>query len=332
MLQMQTFLEITGATKVDYRNSWSAHNNSIILSRLCSLVLQNRDTIELPWTNIIVLFTKEDCEQRINYLERTIYLAPSDVPEQILSVLQGVRVRDIEDSQVHVHQIQCLKKILESQLTAIIYHKLVEEGSGFEQHGRPDVAVTVRQGLTCSVTNFYYFLHNMNGGVFVKDSSNMLNSSKSFDDVDGYDLYGLRKHPMQIFVTVEDAHGTRLLDDGSFRVDARADKAVVYDLLLKGSRELLEMAETFRQRARETAQLVVSVSAELGITSISYAAGVDADQFLTCLRRLNAYLRIRPTREALLQLRGLRVLVGNYLGLADDGAVILPWDTVLPIN
>ena len=72
------------------------------------------------------------------------------------------------------------------------------------------------------------------------------------------------------------------------------------------------------------------LEATLSLASLETGPGVDEGAFEQFLRRLQEYTGASTARGAgagaLSGLRGLRVRVGRYLGVADDGACILPWD------
>ena len=49
-----------------------------------------------------------------------------------------------------------------------------------------------------------------------------------------------------------------------------------------------------------------------------------------CLRRVHKYMNQNPNHLLRLKhMAGLKLRVGKYLGVADDGAFIVPWDLPL---
>jgi hypothetical protein len=118
---LQELLELTGAAEVVYRTSWSSQNNALLLGKLIYLIQLNRDVIELPWPHMSIVYSKEESEHRINYLDREIILDPSDVPEQVLTILQMIRVGALFEAQVHVDQIARLQESFENAASAIIH-------------------------------------------------------------------------------------------------------------------------------------------------------------------------------------------------------------------
>jgi hypothetical protein len=342
---LQELLELTGAAEVVYRTSWSSQNNALLLGKLIYLIQLNRDVIELPWPHMSIVYSKEESEHRINYLDREILLDPSDVPEQVLTILQMIRVGALFEAQVHVDQIARLQESFENAASAII-HTAMRSGTAPQHTLSSDVVISVRRGHTCSITNFYYFLYTMNEQrLFTSAEAELVelgtNNQRAVDSEtkDTADVtththstpHELKRPPLQVRITIEDRYGTKLLEDGSFRIDVRAERDDVYALLQRGAQGLVEQIAQHRVLQDGIALLTSSVMAELDLLSVTPAVGVNEEQFVEFLRRLKAYSRrSNPNRGALLQLHGLKVVVGHYLGVTDDGACVLPWELSLP--
>ena len=269
-----------------------------------------------------IAFTKEEGEQRINYVDREICLTSADVPEQILSVLQSVKVSAIQESDSHMEQIDKLKARFESAATAILIGTLNQKGV----RGISTVNVRVRRGFTCSMSHFYYFLYMMNKQELILNATRIGVSNTS----PGSSSAGLQKNPVVLTITIEDSHGTKILPDGSFRIDVRADTEIVYTLLHNNAKGLAELAKQHQQMRVEIAKRKKGIISLLGLESLEPGKGVTEEQFLEFLQQLDAYGSHPDYLNALLQLQGLRVVVGHYLGVADDGACILPWEFALP--
>lgn len=332
---------MTGARSIEYRHSWSSQNNSIMLSRLITLIEQHIGTIYTPWTNMNIVISKDASEFRLNYLDREIILDPTDVPDQWLVVLQSVNPGAIKEVEEQLPKFEVLQSKFESMAQNALLRGLCStasaENSGSELlvPSAPAVHVTVKRGFTCSTTSYYYFLHQMNRKLDVTvEPGAMLgaeNSAQRYtcsDAVNGEQRVQVR--PMDVFVIIEDSHGTKLLPDGTFRIDVRADSDAVQALLVKGSSSLSELVKSHNSTQRAIEVLTESLASVIKWQSIRTGVGVDIGQFLVFLQRLDEYVRLPECKAALLQLEGLRVVVGHYLGMADDGACILPWEICLP--
>lgn len=331
-------LELTGAAGIQYRNSWSAQNNAVMLSRLIGLITHHKDTIPTPWTGMSIVFCKEEDEFRINYLDHTILLNPTDVPVQLLAVLTAIDPRAIEEVKAHATKFDILHDKFESMVSNVLLEGLKQESVRLDAPVQ-QVTVQVKRGFTCSPTNYYYFLHMMNQRlqVFEPSSASLLSGGNMpFAESrveSSSQQQRVQIRPMEVVVTIEDSHGTKMLQNGSFRIDARADADAVRHVLSAGCSSLAERMQSYFCVQEDIVRLTARLKDTLNIHDIQPGVGVSDVQFVACLQRMELYAEEqgRP-RASLRQLAGFRVLVGHYLGMADDGACIIPWDIVLPLD
>lgn len=330
-------LELTGAAGIQYRNSWSAQNNAVMLSRLIGLIKHHKETIFTPWTGMSIVFCKEEDEFRINYLDHTILLNPTDVPVQLLAVLTAIDPRAIEEVQTHAAKFDILHDKFESMVSNVLLEGLKQESIRLDAPVQ-QVTVQVKRGFTCSPTNYYYFLHMMNQclEIFEPVSVPLLSDEEvasTHSKAESSSQQRMQIRPMEVVVTVEDSHGTKLLQNGSFRLDARADADAVRQLLSSGCSSLVERVQSYYNIQVDIVRLTTHLQNTLSIHDIQPGVGVSDVQFLSCLQRMELYAEEQgQPRISLRQLAGFRVLVGHYLGMADDGACIIPWDIVLPLD
>lgn len=317
-------MELTGAATIEYRNSWSAQNNAVMLSRLIALVKQHKEHIPTPWTDMSIVFCKDEDDFRINYLDRTVLLNPTDVPEQLLAVLAAIDLRAIEEVRTHSAKFDILRDKFESMVSNVLVRGLKRE-SQLNDLPVQQVRVRVQKGFTCSPTNYYYFLHMMNQRLEVLEPAAVLCACNSQQQ-------RVQVRPMEVLVTVEDSHGTKLLQNGSFRIDARVDADTVHKLLVEGCSSLCERVRRYSDVQTEIVRLQTHLINALSILDIQPGVGVSDVQFVTCLQRMELYAAEGRSRATLRQLAGFRVVVGHYLGMADDGACILPWEIALPLD
>lgn len=289
-----------------------------------------------------IVFCKEEHEFRVNYLDHAILLNPTDVPVQWLSVLASIDLDAIAEVRKHAAKFDILHSKFESMAEAVLVRGL---GLASEHSGVPAqrITVRVRRGFTCSLTNYFYFLHVMNQQLNTFESvaleggpaesqfpSNGGPDPTTRNETQQQQPQQMQIRPMEISIVVEDSHGTKLLQDGSFRVDARADTSTVHALLAQGSVSLVQLVRRYYDLQTETLRLSAHLIKTLHLLDIQRGVGVSDEQFVTCLQRMELYCEDSRTRNSLQQLDGFRVVVGHYLGMADDGACIIPWDIVLP--
>jgi len=140
--------------------------------------------------------------------------------------------------------------------------------------------------------------------------------------------------PLQMDFVVEQGHGTKLLGSGSFRVDCRATSVTISNLLEAEAQEALARVVREATLQKHIEELSVALNTNVGINSMEPGVGVDKLMFYSCLERMCNHCNIDPTNPAdshgtkgkLRNLLGLKVRIGRYLGLSDDGSVILPHD------
>ena len=104
-------------------------------------------------------------------------------------------------------------------------------------------------------------------------------------------------------------------------------------VLSGGCGSLAELVQGYYNVQEEIVRLTAHLKSTLSLQDIQPGVGVNDIQFVTCLQHMELYAEDegRP-RASLRQLAGFRVLVGHYLGMADDGACIIPWEIVLPLD
>ena len=64
----------------------------------------------------------------------------------------------------------------------------------------------------------------------------------------------------------------------------------------------------------------------LGLISIERGIGVNEDMLETCLVNIKEYIIAHSNNGKLRNLSGMKLKIGKYLGLADDGSCIIPVD------
>jgi len=357
-LHEQRLLAETGALAVTYRNSLSAQNNSVVLARLLSLVLEHRVRLRLPWTGMKIVVSPTNSEQTvpIDYLEREILLDPSHVPIQWLQLLQDVDLAALRAVEGQVRKLSNMKGAVET-FAAVQLGRAVKRERGMAP---VRVLASVRRGFTCSQNNFCYFLQRVSdelgadvgvgsGGATAEiwglPSLSLSDADYNYDDVEGFhgsssssDVQQDHKQgpghvelrPVEVELVVEESHGTKLLPDGTFRVDVRTSASALRKLLVAGAEQCALHSQQHQHLLQEQATLHARLLQDLRILELRPGVGVDCQMFTHFLRSADAYARLgRRSRGALRQLEGMRVIIGYYLGTSDDGACLLPWDMEL---
>jgi len=95
---------------------------------------------------------------------------------------------------------------------------------------------------------------------------------------------------------------------------------------IKQAAQALQSAVVYKAKMTTLTDMKHRLIEQLDLESIDAGVGVDYEMLLSCLTRMCEYADTRRNRGQLRLLRGFRVKVGRYFGLADDGSVLLPWD------
>ena len=143
---------------------------------------------------------------------------------------------------------------------------------------------------------------------------------------------------MVVELVVEEGHGSRLLPSGQIRLDARLAATEVLSLLQASALESVRLTAQHQHVFADTEALRRQLKHALRLRELGKAVGVDDTKFAEALRSIDSYLQRqnndryyqdKGTAELRLgvfrHMQGLRLVVGHYTGLRDDGAVLLPW-------
>lgn len=346
-IRLQEILRNTlGVKAIEFRYSWSAQNNTVLIHAILSLIEHHYQELSLPWTGMTLVLSSDDStHDPVDATEAHVKINPADVPMQWLRIFQSVRI----DTLMKVHaveqslsdQVQYTEKIFSKVIKYYLLNRLKWSPENASQ-----LNVVLKRGFTCSRGNMIQFLSNTNAAV--GDHIILRNDNDTYNDTDininiinneeidnnhtsmrGFDMRWVDALPLQIKITIEEGHGTRLLESGDFRVDCRASWTNIEQLIQNRIIESIEKVvdrKLLLQRLDKAKQRLCS---RLKIVSIDAGVGVDDMKFEKCLSGMDAYLNQSDNRNKGNKLRGLagvKVKIGKYLGMSDDGACILPWN------
>eukprot|EP01036_Dinobryon_divergens_P026070 gene26070-34675_t len=325
---IQNIMQLTGACGVEFHTSWSAQNNMVLLSTILQMIESSRSQLlSLPWNGLKLIISTDETQFNlpygyIDYDERNVYINPTYTPSQwIIALSRDRSSTSLLYQQHHDARIE-MKNLFERYLTQEI-KKLTNKV----------VEIEIAKGFTCSELGYHNFL----SGIALEVKQH-LGASIANDNVEpsGSTRPGqVRSTTHRLRFIVEDSHGTKILPDGAIRLDSSKlnSLAVIHAIILQKSSILsaLTQSEEARQKEAHVAQLMTAIRGKLELEKITYGAGVDEEKMETCLQSLSTYMaRRNGSRGSLKELRGMNLVVGHYLGIADDGSCILPWDLQLP--
>ena len=145
-------------------------------------------------------------------------------------------------------------------------------------------------------------------------------------------LFWISELPLELTVVVENGHGTKVLNDGLIRVDSRAPPFRLLQLLQDECENIIKHTATRQRKMALVKELSESLEKRLSLRSISAGVGVNDDDFLGFLRRVNAYIddcERKDRKEKLNKLKSMRnqrIQAGKYVGFSNDGCVVVPFN------
>lgn len=337
-----------GCSSIELRYSWSAQNNAVLFASLLSLVDSMGETRTLLTGLKLVLTADDSSLQPVDAVEAHVLLNPGHVPLQWKSALRAVTPRLLEEAAQARVQIDELQRLCEADLGKRLRDALFASRAAPSRLRDNQLRVKLLRGHTCSKRWYRQFLFSYAeicvprqdtvdlattnstssspGSLLVIEAP----SSASSSSVPTRASHWLAQLPLSCTVVVEEGHGTKMLPNGQFRVDCRATTHDIHALIERHALESVTATAADLQCAASIRQLVDSLSERLGLRSLEPGVGVRQDMMLEFLQRCDAFLRANMGNRGLLgSLVGLRVRVGKYLGLTDDGFVSLPFNISL---
>lgn len=292
------------------------------------------ESITSACMDLDIVFTCDQVGHPVDYSERAVYLNPTDVPVQWSQMLGSIRRVELQLGVDELNgRIHALTRRLQSELGLLFnayLQRLSDEASATAPLLQPpNVTVVVRRGFTCRRDRLLQFLSQQ---MIIDNDDSLQASSQSGDEASSYgrgDSPRVQSHQIEVSVVIEDAHGSMLLNNGSVRIDVRNSFADVMKLMKGNATDIIHKNTKHHELLCEIDALVLSIRRQLSVRAISKGIGVDETQFAHCLRTIGYYANHREVKPALKQLSGVRVIVGHYLGMTDDGSCVLPWDLEL---
>ena len=293
------------------------------------------ESITSSCKDLDIVFTCDQVGHPVDYSERAVYLNPTDVPVQWSQVLDSIRREELQLGVDELNgRIHALTRRLQSELGLLLnahLRRLSDEAAS--PLSQPlNVTVVVRRGFTCRRDRLLQFLSQQ---TIIDNDDSLQASSQSCDESSSRsrgDSPRVQSRPIEVSVVVEDAHGSMLLTNGSVRIDVRNSFADVIKLMEGNAADIIQKNTKHQELLCEIDALVLSIRRQLSVRAISQGIGVDEAQFAHCLRTIGYYANDREVKPALKQLSGVRVIVGHYLGMTDDGSCVLPWDLELLVR
>lgn len=308
-------LQLTGLKAVDFENCWSAANNCLLLQRLIHALEAPADRLlvgrELLKGMTLVIHNDPMYMEHVDFMESKVFLDCSahEISVEWMNLI-------ITLSRIKTQPLPSAEEM------AILQGKWEEYLSALLTSGNQSVKVAVRRGYTCSQRGYFHFLQQ------AKRYSAAL-SAHHVEVVKPRDLDNPNALPVE--VVIEEHHGTKLLPDGNYRLDANCDIPSALEMMKATAAESLQCRQAAIKTATEISNLQAMLVERLQLVSLCAAVGTTEEQYLAALHSLCSYLdgRRQGNSGVLKHFNGLHLRIGQYAGIADDGACVLPWDLQL---
>lgn len=347
---------VLGVESIDLRLSYSAENNAIMMKSLLRLIENERNTMCLPWKNLTLTFTADDCSHPVDYIEGEVRINPTHVPIQWVGVLRAVNNDIISRAAAFKSEMQMVKESAELLATDQLRHTFKELLSNNKQKDDSDIpndelrmileglTVNINKGHTCDNHWFYHFLKSL----LQVERNNPLDSlihNNSDDEkakmsyigetretmlmVNPAHKFWLMQLPLNIELVIEHGHGTKLLASGQLRVDCRVKEDTFFNLIKEQGLASIKLIAEQKRRDSMIKEMQEEIINSIGINSIDPGIGISSISMENTLTRITAHINKTNHGGKLRQLNGFNVKIGKYIGLADDGSCILPENFVL---
>lgn len=329
-LAEESLIHRTKLKEILYWNSWSAHNNALLLHHILQGLDDDPDSYHLPWSELSLIITKDHgFPFDVDLLEGVIRLDSGQVAAVWMKSLAAINQQDLQAAaKINANlknKKQQFEKILTYQLDSILRKSNIYSDRRIE--------VKVEKGFTCTQRAFGQFIHNH----FLSTSSpNVTLKPHSNDKAETSSSY-LEMQPVCMILKVEEAHGTKLLKDGTLRIDSTCSTTLMNEMLANHAVPWLGHALQQEQDQEELERLKKHLCHVLMLRSIARVKGVTDQMLLNFLRQMHEYLlqkerdapvyspNAQPPRGLLRGLQDMKLVVGQYASITEDGSCVLPW-------
>lgn len=328
----EALLHRTKLKKVLYWNSWSAHNNALVLYHILQGLDDNPDNYHLPWSELSLIITKDHgFPFDVDLIEGVIRLDSGQVAAVWMKSLAAINQQDLQAAAKINANLNQRKQQLETVLTNQIETLLLKNNV----HSDRRIEVKVEKGFTCSQRSFGQFIHNY----FTGNNSIALDLPplSHFNQHNSRSSSYLEMQPVRMIVKVEESHGTKLLNDGTLRFDSKSSTTFIHDMLAHHSVTWLGLTLQQEQDREELDRLKKHICHVLMLRSITNGVGVTNQMLLTFLRQIQEYLlqkqrdapvsspNAQPPRGVLRGLQDMKLVIGQFASITEDGSCVLPW-------
>ena len=354
-----------GVDNIHFHYSWSSEANMIFIKQLIRIAQEeDLETKDRPWKHLSLVLSASTSQLPVDPVEGHVFINPSDVELRWSQVFSSVDNDVLVTTAAMSKRMQALRQHSVQYLSSHLRSILKKELDYTDESILNFISVTIERGFTCSKFQFIKFLEqfesieseneNENSSIKIKVKNNhdhnldldlglvpsslstKTQSRKKATSNKNLPILATRSWltllPLSIEIRVEEGHGSKLLSSGEIRVDCRANVRTIKELVGNSTIEALSLAAVKEEQRRNVERATKTLQERLGVISVEQGVGVDLDMMHHCLDNMVTHLDTHRAKSKLKYLRGMRLRIGRYLGLADDGQVIIPHDITLPLE
>jgi hypothetical protein len=326
---------------------------------MLSYCQENKKDLQFPWKGLTLIIAKDDAaSEEVDYVEKYIRVDCSDISAQWMAAFSRITQLKLLKMEEISEKIQLMEKETVERLTLLfLYQQQTTRhtvGIREEYLDRvPRFVLELSKGHTCNEKKFAYFLSRMEQqlpttppfqasetqSIPIDSIGRKATDTAATVEDNTADQHEIDSRLMKIKIIIEDSYGTKLLEDGSFRLDYTISAQEIVDLW-NGENlwNCFEKTLKHLQAEDEVHSMEQNIQQTLRCLSIHKGLGIDDDKYFSALRNLNLYLlrknRIKSfpadkgslNKGMLKHLHGLNIVIGHFHGIRDDGACMIPWN------
>jgi hypothetical protein len=312
-----------------------------------------------------LIITRDDCRQSpVDYIEHSIRIDCSDVPNEWMYIFTQITQQRLQNMQDVQAQMRILADNFVAIFEHYFAASLTRQNASTTPEMRlPKYQIRLKKGFTCSERMYGQFLLSMNRykTVITKNTGRSTSPEDATSSTETNEAKNVATKPILIEVIIEESHGTKILPrTGHIRLDAKATAADILSLLDKEAMNVLEITKQYQAEQDLLQRYHDEIAAVLGIAVLDKMAGIDEEKYLHALQGIHRYLESKNgslsrfvmstttsqseqkaqeegdteknkkqkafNRGVFRHIEGMKVMIGYYCGIRDDGACLIPWN------
>ncbi len=345
-----------GVEKITMQSNLSSVNAYALISALLHTIEINESKLNLPWKGLELVISGNDIPIAcVDAVEATICINPTQTPNQWMNAFLNINQQTFQIANRCKKKIEALSQHASKTLRKSILTNIETKSTRIYKNVKytwnntiDDIVIKLRRGYTCSnelyitflETHFplsdHHYYNDDDDDDVEKDSNNDDNVHVNFGNVnrDHEHTKAITKQAMIIEVIIEQGYGTKVLESGEIRLDANLRADLLTEFISKHTSTILTNTVRNIRRRNEIELLRQRVINEVGIDSLSRGVGITDDMFEGFLRMMlfddnNSNDINEELKQRKRAMKNYDVRVSRYLGVSDDGFILVPWDVEL---